>query len=425
MNRSRLTSRIAIGAAIQIGVVAGPALGVTLRLAAESGVGGGATFFEARVQEWSARTGHRVESIQMPNSSSERLALYQQYWASGSADIDLYLIDVIWPGAASPHLLDLEAHLSAEEQAAYVPRLLDANRVAGRLVALPLWTDVGLLYARQDLLEKYGYTRAPETWQELTTWAAAIQAGERASDAAFHGFVWQGARYEGLTCNALEWLVSFGAGRLVGADGGVELDIERATSALEMARGWVGTISPRGVTTYMEEEARQVWQGGHAAFLRSWPYVHALSQASESRVRDRFLVAPLPRGPSGPPASTLGGALLAVSRHTRHPEAAVELLKFLAGPQVARARALELGQPPAFRALYDDPAVRETNPHFEAVAQAVQSVVIRPAVEAGARYNQVSNVVYTATHDILTGATKADVALRRMSDRLRRVLERR
>jgi trehalose/maltose transport system substrate-binding protein len=47
---------------------------------------------------WAAKTGNTVKVLAAPQSDNERLALYQQYLAAGSSDIDIYEIDVIWPG---------------------------------------------------------------------------------------------------------------------------------------------------------------------------------------------------------------------------------------------------------------------------------------------------------------------------------------
>ena len=47
------------------------------------------------------------------------------------------------------------------------------------------------------------------------------------------GYVCQGKAYEGLTCNALEWVTSFGGGTIVDADGKVTIDNPRRRGRLD------------------------------------------------------------------------------------------------------------------------------------------------------------------------------------------------
>src|SRR5690606_12242894 len=125
----------------------------------------------------------------------------------------------------------------------------------GKLLAMPLYTDVGILYYRKDLLEKYNRP-VPSSWQEMTDTAAYIQEQERAEGHKdMWGYVWQGKAYEGLTCNALEWISSFGGGQIVDPDGSITAGNEEAEKAVELAASWIGTITPQGVLNYSEEEA--------------------------------------------------------------------------------------------------------------------------------------------------------------------------
>ena len=112
--------------------------------------------------------------------------------------------------------------------AQHFPAIIQANTVGGHLLALPWFTDAGLLYYRRDLLQKYGRT-VPATWQELTETAKVVQDGERkAGNARMWGYVFQGRAYEGLTCNALEWVDSFGGGTIVDAQGKVTINNPKA-----------------------------------------------------------------------------------------------------------------------------------------------------------------------------------------------------
>src|SRR3954453_12807000 len=212
--------------------------------------------------------------------------------------------------------------------------------------------------------------------------ARTIQEGERRSNPKFWGFVWQGDAYEGLTCNALEWQGSNGGGVIVEPDGKISINNPQATAALKRARGWVGTISPAGVTTYQEEDARRFWQAGNAAFMRNWPYAYALGQAKDSAIRAQFDLTLLPRGEGADAtsASVLGGWQLMVSKYSQHQDAAIELVKFLTSPYVQQQRAIDLADPPTIAAVYNDPQVVAANPFFGRLLPVLQKgAVARPS----------------------------------------------
>ena len=58
-------------------------------------------------------------------------------------------------------------------------QIVDNNTVGGKLVAMPWFTDAGMLFYRKDLLEAAG-KQPPQTWQELTATANELQDEEPA-----------------------------------------------------------------------------------------------------------------------------------------------------------------------------------------------------------------------------------------------------
>jgi len=279
------------------------------------------------VEAWSKQTGHSVDVVSTPNSATERLSFYQQILSAQSSDIDIIQIDMVWPGMLANHLLDLREVLPANATQGYFQAQVDNATVSGRLVTMPWFTDSGLLYYRKDWLDKYN-KQVPQTWEEMTATARAVQQAERnAGNANAWGYVFQGRAYEGLTCNALEWISSQPDGGLVNPQGDIVVNNQASRTALTPAKSWIGDISPRGVLNYTEEEGRGVFQSGNALFMRNWPYAWALVQSPDSAVKDKIGVAPLPRGgATGSHASTLGGWGLAVSRYSARPKLAAELV---------------------------------------------------------------------------------------------------
>lgn len=359
--------------------------------------------FPALVKPWEEATGHTVTLVPMPASTTDQFGQYRLWLAAGATDIDLYQTDVIWAPQLADHFVDL-TEAAKDLAPTHFPSIIQSQTVNGKLVALPIFTDAPALYYRKDLLEKYGKT-PPKTWAELAETAKLIQDGERAEGKAdLWGFVWQGNAYEGLTCNALEWIKSYGGGQIVEPDGSISVNNENAVAALEMAKSWVGTISPDGVLAYQEEEARGVWQTGNAVFMRNWPYAYTLGNGGDSAVKGLFGVTTLPVGKDGDTsAATLGGWNVAVSKYSTHQEAAISLALYLAGPEAQKQRAIAESNLPTIVALYDDADIAAAQPIIPQWKDVFLNAVPRPSAPTLGKYNEVSAKFWSAVHQTLSG----------------------
>ena len=95
--------------------------------------------------------------------------------------------------------------------------------------------------------------------------------------------MWQGQSYEGLTCDALEWVNSSGGGQIISPEQVITIYNPAAVDIISRAAEWVGTISPTGVTGFQEEDTRNFFQAGNAAFMRNWPYAYSPMSAEAAR----------------------------------------------------------------------------------------------------------------------------------------------
>ena len=399
---------------------AGVAHAATLSISCGA-VGQELEFCKTGAEAWAKKTGNQVNLISTPNSATERLALYQQLLAAGASDVDVFQIDVVWPGILGNHFLDL-APYAKDVVKNHFAAIVQNNTVDGKLVAMPWFTDAGLLYYRKDLLAKHG-AQPPQTWQELTDTAKKIQDAERAAgNDKMWGFVWQGRAYEGLTCNALEWVSSYNGGTIVDDKGKITINNPKAVAALDTAAGWVKTISPEGVLNYTEEEARGVFQSGNAVFMRNWPYAWPLAQGPESAIKDKVGVSALPRGGAdGRHAATLGGWQLSVSKYSKNKELAADLVMYLTSAEEQKRRAIHGAYNPTIESLYKDADVLKAVPFFGELYDTFVNAVARPSTVTGAKYNQVSNEFWNAVHGVLSGRAKAQDSLAQLEASLKRM----
>jgi trehalose/maltose transport system substrate-binding protein len=372
-------------------------------------------------QRFVRETGIQLKSLPVPETTRDQLELSRALLSDKSGP-DVLGVDLIWAGALEPDLIDLRPFL-AGEIGSIDPRLLPAYEVNGKLVAVPYSVQIGVLEYRTDLLRKYGFQQPPKTWDELERMALRIQAGERkAGNKDFWGYVWQGAAAEGLTCNAIEWQIAEGGGSIIEENGQITVNNPAVIRSWQRAKHWIGWISPPGVIAYRELDSINLFDSGKAAFNRVWGGT-GITRTGQSRqahwrsslAEGRTGYTSIPGGPKGW-AGTLGGSGLAISKHSRHQQEAIRLIRFLLKTQI-EASSMEEKPIPNSPQLYTRPGLDEEGSRDDG-----RLFIARPSTVAGAQYEKVSKAYIEAVHSVLTGDQSAARAAARLQDDLTRIL---
>jgi trehalose/maltose transport system substrate-binding protein len=384
-------------------------------------VGNGHVRDLALAKRFTKDTGIKVSVNPHPAASDQAYSQLVRAFSQKSGSIDVAMIDVVWPGAFAPYLVNLKSKLGKQSKI-HAAGIVQADTVGGKLVAMPWFGDFGLLYYRTDLLKKYGYKAPPKTWSELFKMAKKIQDGEQKSNSSFYGFVFQGNSYEGLTCNALEWIASAGGGHFID-NGKATINNSKAKTVLDAMRSQIGKVTPRGVTTYQEDQTEHAFDSGDAAFARNWPYQYGIGATAGSKVKGKFSVAPLPHGAKGPSVATVGGWQLAVSKYSKHKDASIEFVRYMTTKAVEKFDAITNSNVPTIPSLAKDKQVVRTNPYLKPATANVARVA-RPARFLGTHYNEASKVIYQGVNQILNGSSAGSV-LPSVQSKLNQILKQR
>lgn len=346
-----------------------------------------------------------VELLELPESADDQRRLQIQRLRAESPQCDVLGMDVIWTAeyAAQNWLLDMTDAVERRADA-FIPSTLETAKYEDKYWAFPFNTNAGFIYWRTD----QAGDQPPESWEEMYK-----QAGEQ------NGFIYQGARYEGLTVNFLELLYSAG-GSVVNEDGSeATADSDEVRQVLEFMRQGIqdGNV-PKAVTTYMEEESRRAFEGGRATFMRNWPYAYAL--AKESNVADDFQVTTFPSYGGNPGAGVLGGYNLAISAFSENPEGALAFIEFATEPAQQEIQATEASLPAVVSEVYDMPSVKKAAPFALELRDAVEQAQPRPVSPV---YPQITEAIYTNVYAALQGDKSPDQAASDMNGDIQKALE--
>jgi multiple sugar transport system substrate-binding protein len=338
------------------------------------------------------------------SADQQRTAFIQRQQAK-SGDCDVFSSDVIWTAefASQKWLYDLTPYIN-QARSKYIAAPLETVHYGGQYWGVPETSDAAFLFYKPKQTPT-----PPATWQQV--YADAAKQG---------GIVYQGAPYEGLTCDFLE--IAFAAGgQVLSGDGKKSvINSPQNLKALQlMVDGIKGGSAPKAVTTYMEPETDQAWTSGRYGFMRNWTYAYAADNTGASKVKGEYKVAPLPSFEGGGKAGILGGHNSVISVYSKNPGLSLKLADFYASPAFQKKALLKYSQAAIIPDVYSDADVKKAVPYAAELLQALSQAKARPVSPV---YPQISQAIYKNVNDALAGRVSPQDALKKADSQINSAL---
>jgi multiple sugar transport system substrate-binding protein len=328
--------------------------------------------------------------LDKPKNTDELKKFYASTFNKGSP-YDLIYLDLIWlpEFAQAGWLMDLTSEFTEPDwEDAFLDSEIQAGYFKDKLYRIPFRTDVGVLFYRQDLLTAAGYNEPPATFDELLQLSQRlIQTGK-----VQYGYLWQGRQTEALAAMFVEVLQGYGGFWFNTETGEVGLAQPPAIRAMEFLRKTITEeISPPAIITQAEEQTRDLFRQGQAAFMRNWPSAWVEVSQGDFNVSGKIGIVPMVHAEGQKSGSCQGGWGFAIAQDTPHKQAALEAVKFFTSASAQRQLALTYGAVPSRKALFTDPQLVQRYRHYPDLLKIIENYsVSRPRTP---EYDQASCIL--------------------------------
>jgi len=334
----------------------------------------------------------KVIPIDFPNfdfSTNERKEVLARSLRGTGDGIDIFAVDIIWVQRFAKWCEPLDKYFTEEEKNKILPLALESCYSNGELVSVPLNRVQGVLYYREDLLNKLkDGKKIINKIHNSITWQEFIRLKDN-SRINFPFYIFPAADYEGFICSFMELLLSQNPDYF--HQYGFNLDRPEAEKALQMLVDFIYKykLTPRDVVKFTEIPSYAYYIKNDGLFLRGWPsYDKDFKETPFDTSKEKYLrKAPLPYFENGKPASVIGGWNLMISKFSDKKEAAIDFVKFLLSEKSQETFYRLSGHYPVINKFYYDSSFVKKYPEFREIRQLIKSGIHRPAHEEYTRYS--------------------------------------
>jgi multiple sugar transport system substrate-binding protein len=327
--------------------------------------------------------------------------------AGGAGTYDTVLLDAIWPAefAKAKLVRDITDKIPAEYKNDVFSSALAGGEYQGKFYAVPWINDTKFLFYNKQMLADAGITAPPTTWDELLAQAKTIK------DKGIVEFpiVGSWAQAEAVICDWTQLAAVMGGANFVDDSGKAQFTQGGPLAALTWMKKTIddGLMNPAS-TGFLEEDVRNTFSAGSAAFALNWTYMYNLANdPKESKVAGQVDVVASP-GMGDTATSGVNGCMgIAVTNGSKHPDEAVDYALWMASKAMQDKYAqLSL---PMWKSSFQDSSITSTAPSlFAAADKQFTNLVMRPVVPY---YTPLSSAFQVAIQEVLTGSKTPEQAL--------------
>jgi len=256
--------------------------------------------------------------------------------ASSPPAYDVFLVDDIWYAefAEAGYIWDVSDKITDDMKNNIFEAAWDITVVDGKTYGLPWLLDQKYFYYNEEILNQAGFEAPPATWEEMVAQAKAIKE----QGLVEYPIVWSWGQYEAAVCDWVTLLYGNG-GALVDESGNPVFNDEKGVATLT----WMVQTIDEGITnpssiSYVEEDVRNVFSQGKAAFATNWVYMYDLVNFNEeeSQVTGKVKMSLMPAFEgSGVKSATQDGSMgFSIAAESPVKEVAWEYVKYVTSEDV-------------------------------------------------------------------------------------------
>jgi trehalose/maltose transport system substrate-binding protein len=307
----------------------------------------------------------------LPTAADQQRLQMARRLAAGDSSLDILGLDVTWEAEFATAGW-IRPWTGAYKQQAIAGTLKGPLQTAiwrGKLVAVPYNSNTQLLWYRSDLVKT-----PPKTWAQMIS-----DAEQLAKQGKPHLIEIQGAQYEGTVVWFNTLVASAGGSILNPASTAAQLGPPSVKALSIMKQLATSPAADPSLPVQMEDQNRLAMEAGDAAFELNYPYVYPSMKAGNPKLFKVFKWAPYPSVYPGKPARvTIGGADLAVSSTSQHPQLAFQAALCLRNAENQLNAAIKGGLPPTLASVYNNPKMQSAYPFRHLILAQVNNGSVRP-----------------------------------------------